>query len=899
MTNQRNILRDTFVLSLPAVALVIVHAVSAATSFYNAEVVGYHGHPLGSERVGGLERMLRHNERTLFSRIPRRYLPDPLPENLPIRIFDLRIEGLELEKLQAALPISAKTWRPAKLVEGGKFSPVEVRYRGQLMRNYFFDVKAWKIKTKKRGLVDNFRTISLTPAEGRLEGHISLLIGREAGLPVPRCRLVRLFVNKEDQGLYFQEEQIDESMIRHTGRMPGDIFYGEIVPPKEPKLSSDDLFWNPFLWEKHDRFGLYSEEYRPYLSELIDHINDDSPESFDRLYRLLDMDEFPLYLAVLAFQGDQHIDDCHNHRLYFSPLTGRFEAILWNPAFLMPRGEGVESMLNRFFLKLARDPRFLDSVHKNLFEKLYRGNATTLELNELDRLQSFATLALDQTRFENSILNVKDKVAARAETIEKLLQHGEISFSMKLTDQGATLTVFAEAVASFQLRELVLAGPTNAVRLYEDRDGDGQVGPADRELEVAASRNGLRVLTSDANLYTGRDFRAPYHKMVNRYGAGSEVFSVNLEYTRLAALESNFLLVAEDGAAIPEVVSLVVSRTVGDWPVNICQGPPRGAVAVDTVHPWSFPKPPKHKSHRFSGVVELTEDLIVGQRDLFEIAAGTEFRLGAGVSIVSHAKARFEKVKIRRLNPELPWGVVAIQGKIASGSEFVDCDISGGSEDTLGYVYYSGMLSVYEADRVTGRDSVFSNNVFGDDTIRFARCRDVRVEGVKVNGANGDGIDCDICSGTISDTVVRNSRNDGIDLMTSKVDLQRVVIIHAGDKGISFGEGAHPVLTDCQITNCIIGLGIKDTSNPVVRNTHIEDCRIGISSYDKNWRYPGGGRGRLIDCTLARNDLELSLCPLSRLTLERCVTEDKYELPAAGATNHVIEIDPKGPRSEP
>ena len=418
MSSQRNLLRDTFVLSLPVVALLVVHAVSVATSFYNAEIVGYHGQPLGSLRVGGMGRMLRHNEKSLSWPMQRRHLPDPLPEKSPIRIFDLRVDGLELDNLQAAVPISGKTWRPAKLVEGGKFIPVEVRYRGQLMSNYFFDVKAWKIKTKKRGLIDNSRIISLAPAEGRLASHISFLIGRKAGLPVPRSRLVRLFVNKEDQGLYLQEEQIDESMIRHTGRMPGDIFYGEIVLPKEPKLSSDGLFWNPFLWEKHDRFNRYPEEYRPYLSELIDHVNDDSPESFDRLYRLLDMDEYPLYIAILTFVGDQHIDDCHNHKLYFNPLTGRFEGILWDPMPGMPRGEGVESMLNRLFRKLARDPRFLDRVHQHLYEQLYRGNATALQLKELDRvMRSYASFAIDPKWLERTIQRLKTKVTAKASVL--------------------------------------------------------------------------------------------------------------------------------------------------------------------------------------------------------------------------------------------------------------------------------------------------------------------------------------------------------------------------------------------------------------------------------------------------------------------------------------------------
>ena len=116
-------------------------------------------------------------------------------------------------------------------------------------------------------------------------------------------------------------------------------------------------------------------------------------------------------------------------------------------------------------------------------------------------------------------------------------------------------------------------------------------------------------------------------------------------------------------------------------------------------------------------------------------------------------------------------------------------------------------------------------------------------------------------------------------LMTANVNLTRVMTIGAGDKGISLGENANPKVTDCRLLDCVTGIAIKDASNPLIENTVIEDCRVGVAGYDKNWRYPGGGDGRLLGCTLRGNRLDVSLDGTSSLTLEGCTTEQRFSVP--------------------
>jgi hypothetical protein len=151
---------------------------------------------------------------------------------------------------------------------------------------------------------------------------------------------------------------------------------------------------------------------------------------------------------------------------------------------------------------------------------------------------------------------------------------------------------------------------------------------------------------------------------------------------------------------------------------------------------------------------------------------------------------------------------------------------------------------------------------------------------VRVEHALGDAIDLDLSSGAIRDTVIVDARNDGLDLMTSAVEIERLEVEGANDKGISIGEDSNPKITGGRLSGCVTGIGIKDNSNPVVRGMTIEDCGVAVSGYHKNWRYPGGGQGRLEDCALRRNRIDVKLDRLSTLTLRNCATGGNFQLPA-------------------
>lgn len=881
--SNQHYLRDVFFLTSPLVGMLGLFVVASVASIVNSEIRGFHGYHLSAPRAGGISQFFKYTEDSLVAPESGVFLSDDLRQTSPLELLDLRVDGTDLDQFSESLPASGKEWAKAVVMSDGVPHEVEVRYRGSRFSNFIFREKGWKIRTPRDQLIDGRRELNLE--RGNFNRHLGYLLAREFEIPTPRSRLVRLFINQKDQGVYVDEEAVSELMMRQNNFMPGDIFYGEldIHSNSNAGMASNDLYWNPFLWEKKYLYNRYPEEYRENLSELVEAI--DAP-GFSKLYSLIDYDEFVSFFAALTYLGDSHTDKAHNHRLYFNPLSGEFSAIPWDLIRGISDPDGVEPIGNRLYRKLCSDPRFLDAVMKNIRMTLGEKQVDVKLVDEIVRVQnSIAPSLAEPDLFVQELEEAKNRLITRTRDIRRILDLAKVSYVV----EGQLLTVFATSPATLKLDAIQFERAPTGVTVFEDRDFDGMLSEGDRELSTSIEGTALVFESDGVDLFSGRDFSANYFQ---QYQPEIEAYAAHRDYTRLAALPNAFLLAVPVEGERSNVVGLTVSNPLTDRPVTATAGKPVGMIASETVHPWSEAPAAKSKEFVFEGVVDLQEDLLVGPDDTLTIQPGTTMRMGAGVSIICRSPVALDGVRFERLSADKPWGVFALQGRETSSSKITNCDFSGGSDDTVAHVYYSGMLSVHMAENVVLSDSKFARNIIGDDTVRFADCQNLLIDGVEVTDANGDAIDCDISTGTIRDTEVITPQNDGIDLMTADVNLDNVRVRGAGDKGISFGENANPLVTDCQIRDCVIGVAFKDGSNPTLENVLISNCRTGVSGYAKNWRYPGGGRGKLIDSVLEKNRIDVLLDEHSSLVLERCFTDKRYRLPASRGDS-LIEINPR------
>ena len=63
-----------------------------------------------------------------------------------------------------------------------------------------------------------------------------------------------------------------------------------------------------------------------------------------------------------------------------------------------------------------------------------------------------------------------------------------------------------------------------------------------------------------------------------------------------------------------------------------------------------------------------------------------------------------------------------------------------------------------------------------------------------------------------------------------------------------------------------ISIAIKDSSNPIIENNTMKGNSVVIAAYLKNWRYGGGGRGKLINNDFCNNDILFDVDETSKIS---------------------------------
>ena len=145
------------------------------------------------------------------------------------------------------------------------------------------------------------------------------------------------------------------------------------------------------------------------------------------------------------------------------------------------------------------------------------------------------------------------------------------------------------------------------------------------------------------------------------------------------------------------------------------------------------------------------------------------------------------------------------------------------------------MVSVHWAGDFCLRNSWLGQNVQGDDTLHVAHTN-VTIRDSDFSDCFGDCIDFDYASGSIVGVKIQNAGNDGLDFMTSQVDVIETSIDGAVDKGVSTGEGSEISLSELSIHNAQTGIGVKDQSRVVVRDSSLVKNFVAVDVYAKNWR---------------------------------------------------------------
>jgi len=243
-------------------------------------------------------------------------------------------------------------------------------------------------------------------------------------------------------------------------------------------------------------------------------------------------------------------------------------------------------------------------------------------------------------------------------------------------------------------------------------------------------------------------------------------------------------------------------------------------------------------------------EVAIPKNAYLKIEAGTTIASGPGISI--HAQRDVEAVGTEKkpivftwAEEGMHWGSLTNFEPTSRKNVFEYVTFEHGGESDFNGIGMRGALSLNKAAAHISH-CAFQNNE-GDDGLNI-KASDSLIEYSLFKDNVSDGLDSDgVGSPEVRFSTFDGNGNDNLDLGEgTKIHVHHNLIIHAGDKGISNGDGCTPLIENNLIVNGVLGIGIKDDADPIVRNNTVYGNEFGIRMYHHVDGF-GGAKGTVVN----------------------------------------------------
>ena len=764
--------------------------------------------------------------------------------NMEFPYVSLFVDEAELARLDRDLPHSGFQEVKGQILSGDEILRCDVRYRGDNSFHWALHKKSWRVKMKKGRLWAGMRKFNLIAPKGpaQVNNFIGYKLAEKMGLLVPRAEFVQLVINGRLRGVHLLVEQLDESTLRRSGVMPGDLYSGELIGrdlyrDRVPR----QIFEHPEVWSKAAVNNHYAEESIAPLARLLQLVaGPPSEEAEAELADLLDIEVWARFSVFETVTQCCHFDETHNWRLYWDSNRGKFVPVVWDAIAYnrgwRPRRPGqtkLDVIPSRLQEHLYRNGAFLRARQSALAEFFAVGNDKWLD-GQLTSLEKpiLAALGQDAHRKGGTLVVFSQAAADLVESMhivfaelreEYFGRRGRVRYAP--IDEGLALEVSGRRPVD-RLRLVFDSSPVDLPRVAVRYSVDGR--DIERDVAGASSLSGTE-LTVDLGLL-------PEHLSSLRWN------KTPLTNHQKAIIPAYYELVLSgwaEGSGIDEVRC----DRGGGWettePVDrISPKDIRGMYALVEERPITVPWT-MAGTMEFEGARDVHGDVFIEPGTTIKLAPGASIRFWGRVMAQGTAEQPIRFVP--QSQDQEPWGVIGLQGAGTSGSRFTHCTFFGGSGWKEDLVEYSAMFSVHDTKDIEVRNCRFSDNKIVDDMVHTVYAH-ISFYDCEFQGALLDALDMDISEGAVVDCDFRDCGNDALDLMSSRVVVDGTNLIGAGDKGISVGEGTTLLCTNSRFLRCNIGVEAKDNSRAFIYNALFEgNTAYAVNAYKKNWRYDGGG----------------------------------------------------------
>ncbi|MDH3217316.1 MAG: CotH kinase family protein [Candidatus Krumholzibacteria bacterium] len=738
---------------------------------------------------------------------------------------------------------------PATIRYGDESIPIKIRLKGDLKDHYEHPYRwSFRIQTRKERTLFGMKRFSIQRPQTRRWVYEWLFhqVARREDLIALRYRFIDVTINGRKLGIYALEEHFDKRLIEHNRRREG------------PVLRFDESSW----WAERAGFERAMQKSWPgtgdYHSSHIDmfgtkHVIEDPTlfPQFETAVNLLEgfrngrlstsevfnVKKLATYIALCDLFGSEHPLSMNQFRCYYDPIASRLEPIPFDI------GGGVE--LNRISSAWSRD---LDTIwhggRRVMFLHALFGDMVFFE-QYVRELQHYSQPAYLDSLFEE----LGDELEQNIALIHR--SYPGYHFSNRvLYENQLHIRRYLNPVKGFHA---YFAG-------HSEHGIDLELGNIQHvpvELVNLSYQDSLVFLPQQETILPGRDRSYPV-----RHERVAFTFPDGFRWMQgmVGNLKVSYRLLGTDDLR---------SETVFPWlPID------ENILTNDLMQ-----QPANTDDFDFLRIDEVKREIVIrtGRWNVAKnmiIPTGYRLIAGEGVELNLTNSATILSYSPLTLlgSEEAP---ILLHSADGTGQGMIVVDA--GEKSLVEYVRFDNLSNPSQARwKLTGAVTFYESPVAfvnchftrnrSEDALNVVRSR-FSIRATVFSKIAADALDADFTEGQIGQTSFVNCANDALDVSGSVVNMEDVVMMKIGDKGISVGENSRLLADRVRIQNAAIAVAGKDMSDLVLKNIEISDGDVGIAVFQKKAEF-GGASATVTNLRIDRVKIPYLIEQDSQLTVD-------------------------------
>ena len=779
--------------------------------------------------------------------------------NLGLAIKRIYVDEQNQKKLLVDTPKSTKNWQKGfHYDQDDTLKRMNVRFRGDNPRNWLFEKKHWRVKTRKKDVMNQRRYFDYMPYN--FNKYFSGKIANKIGILSSEFNLIELYVNDTSQGVFIESENLNESFLRRKKIMPVNLYKAENILDESIIGLEINAFNSPGATSKNAIFNQFEDDDKSdliFFLELI-RLSSHNKKYFESLISLIGLNEWAKFVAYQILTQNFHNDNSHNLRLVSDPWSGNLIPIAHDPLIgdLELNNFKINYSSNDLILLLNQSSIFHHKKLENIYQIL---NSQLIEKLIQEFKEKEKKILISEKRdVESQVQNFNIFKLLGNSINQNAVNKNEITHNVKFLNSYReylySLSAYLKKKPTGNWKKnkngfvLAVEGdlPLSNLKIYFE-------GEKPRWVSLDLNENGMLDENEKKFNLDSKEgyFSIPYNFYANRLNL---VETTNfLSHIDLKTVNTRFKFITENSIK-PYKIEFENPFSKKTYVLNRKEfnALPRSILNYPLDNKFNV-----NKVLRLKGVYELDKTKIFNEEVIIE--PGTKFNLKKDVSIIFKNKVKAASSKnnpiVFQRSEDNHWGTIALFGNKTENSVFENVVFDGGSGFTrenfdnkshnyfsIGSVRFTSAVSFHQTNNVSLKNIIVKNNTKYDDAIHIVYSKNINIENLKIENAFGDAIDIDMSQDIyLSKIDIRNAKNDAVDLMESFVVINNSNLLGSNDKGISVGENSLLIIKNSKIINNNIGIATKDRSYTHMDNMIFKDNNYHVENYKKNWRYGDGG----------------------------------------------------------